>query len=91
MRKPLKSAERIICASSQKDDLVIDFSAAGFFLAAEMLRRRCYTIDIDPIVGNSHSPAWRFVPLAKPAGKTAIHLRKMYFLPKTLARLVSRI
>jgi site-specific DNA-methyltransferase (adenine-specific) len=50
-QKPLKSADRIIRASSQKDDLVIDFfcHAGTTLLAAEMLDRRCYTIDIDPV------------------------------------------
>lgn len=50
-QKPLKSAERIIRASSQKNDLVIDFfcHAGTTLLAAEMNDRRCYTIDIDPI------------------------------------------
>jgi site-specific DNA-methyltransferase (adenine-specific) len=50
-QKPLKSAERIIRASSQPGDLIIDFfcHAGTTLLAAEMLNRRCYTIDIDPI------------------------------------------
>jgi len=50
-QKPLKSIERIIRASSQKNDLVIDFfcHAGTTLLAAEMNDRRCYTIDIDPI------------------------------------------
>ena len=50
-QKPLKSADRIIRASSQKGDLVLDFfcHAGTALLAAEMLERRCYTIDIYPI------------------------------------------
>jgi len=50
-QKPLKSSERIIRASSQPGDLIIDFfcHAGTTLLAAEMLNRRCYTIDIDPI------------------------------------------
>jgi site-specific DNA-methyltransferase (adenine-specific) len=50
-QKPLKSAERIIEASSSVDDLVVDFfSHSGTSLiACELLGRRCFTIDIDPI------------------------------------------
>jgi len=54
-QKPLKSIERIIHASSQKDDRVLDFfcHAGTTLLAVEMLGRRCHTIDItidiDPI------------------------------------------
>lgn len=50
-QKPLKAIERIILASSEKDDLVVDFfSHAGTTLiAAEKLKRRCFTCDIDPI------------------------------------------
>ncbi len=50
-QKPLKSAERIIRASSQENDLVIDFfcHAGTTLLAAELQNRRCFTIDIDPI------------------------------------------
>jgi len=50
-QKPLKSADRIIRASSQKDALILDFfcHAGTTLLAAEMLERRCYTIDIDPV------------------------------------------
>jgi site-specific DNA-methyltransferase (adenine-specific) len=52
-QKPLKSIERIIRASSQPGDLVIDFfcHAGTTLLAAEMLGRGCHTIDIDPIYG----------------------------------------
>ncbi|MCI0696218.1 site-specific DNA-methyltransferase [candidate division KSB1 bacterium] len=50
-QKPLKSIERLIRASSQKGDLVLDFfcHAGTTLLAAEILGRRCYTIDLDPI------------------------------------------
>ena len=50
-QKPLKSIERIIRASSNPQDLVIDyFSHSGTtLLASEILGRRCYTADIDPV------------------------------------------
>lgn len=50
-QKPLKSIERIVNASSSKDDLVIDFFAHSgtSLLACEKLKRRCFTMDIDPI------------------------------------------
>lgn len=50
-QKPLKAIERIISASSSKGDLIVDFFAhAGTsLLAAEKLKRQCFTIDIDPI------------------------------------------
>ena len=50
-QKPLKSADRIIRASSAPGDLVIDFFAHSgtTLLAAEIAGRRCYTADIDPI------------------------------------------
>ena len=50
-QKPLKSVERIISASSKVDDLIVDFfSHSGTSLiACELLGRRCFTIDIDPI------------------------------------------
>ena len=50
-QKPLKAIERIINASSNKGELVIDFfSHAGTTLiAAENLNRRCFTTDIDPL------------------------------------------
>ena len=50
-QKPMPSIERIIKASSQPGDLVLDFfSHSGTtLLAAEINKRRCYTIDIDPI------------------------------------------
>jgi len=50
-QKPLKSCERIIRASSNPGDLVLDFFAhsGSTLLAAEMLGRRCYTMDLDPV------------------------------------------
>jgi len=50
-QKPLKSIERIINVSSSKNDIVLDFFAhAGTTLiACERLKRKCRTVDIDPI------------------------------------------
>jgi site-specific DNA-methyltransferase (adenine-specific) len=50
-QKPLKSCERIIRASSGRGDLVIDFFAhsGSTLLSAEVLERRCYTMDVDPV------------------------------------------
>jgi site-specific DNA-methyltransferase (adenine-specific) len=50
-QKPLKSAERIIRASSGKGDIVIDFFAhsGSTLLACEKLERRCWTMDVDPV------------------------------------------
>ena len=50
-QKPLKAIERVIDVSSSKGDLVIDFFAHSgtTLLASEILERKCYTIDIDPI------------------------------------------
>ena len=50
-QKPLKSCERIIRASSNTGDLVLDFFAhsGSTLLASEMLGRRCYTMDVDPV------------------------------------------
>lgn len=50
-QKPLKSIERIVNASSQPGDLVIDFFAHSgtTLLASEIKKRRCFTIDIDPV------------------------------------------
>jgi len=50
-QKPLKSIERIIKASSREGYLIIDFfSHSGTtLLASELLKRRCFTIDMDPI------------------------------------------
>ncbi len=50
-QKPLKSIKRILQASSDPHDLVIDFFAHSgtTLLAAEILGRRCFTVDVDPI------------------------------------------
>lgn len=50
-QKPLKCIERIIRASSNTDDLILDFFAHSgtTLLAAEILGRRCFTADIDPV------------------------------------------
>lgn len=50
-QKPLKCIERIIRASSNINDLVADFFAhsGATLLAAEILKRKCFTVDIDPI------------------------------------------
>ncbi len=50
-QKPLKSCERIIRSSSKEDDLIIDFFAhsGSTIISAEMNKRRCYTMDIDPV------------------------------------------
>ncbi len=50
-QKPLKACERIIRASSKPGDLIVDFFAhsGSTLLAAEILGRRCFTIDLDPV------------------------------------------
>ena len=50
-QKPLKAIERIICASSNRGDLIIDFfcHSGATLIASEMLNRRCFTLDKDPI------------------------------------------
>jgi site-specific DNA-methyltransferase (adenine-specific) len=50
-QKPLKTCERIIRASSNPCDLILDFFAhsGSTLLSAEILRRRCYTMDIEPV------------------------------------------
>ena len=50
-QKSIKSIDRIIRASSSPHDLVIDFFAHSgtTLLASEILKRKCFTIDIDPI------------------------------------------
>ncbi len=50
-QKPLKSISRIIESSSKKNNLVADFfSHSGVtLLASEMLVRRCYAMEIDPV------------------------------------------
>jgi len=50
-QKPLKSCERVMRASSRPNEIIIDwFSHSGStLLAAELLGRRCFTMEIDPI------------------------------------------
>ncbi len=50
-QKPLKSCERIIRASSNPGDLVLDYFAhsGSTLISAEILGRRCYTMDLDPV------------------------------------------
>lgn len=50
-QKPLKSCQRIIQASSDENDIVLDFfcHSGSTLLAAEILERKCYTLDIDPV------------------------------------------
>jgi site-specific DNA-methyltransferase (adenine-specific) len=50
-QKPLKAIERIVSANSDAGDLIVDFFAHSgtTLLACEKLKRRCFTMDIDPI------------------------------------------
>jgi site-specific DNA-methyltransferase (adenine-specific) len=50
-QKPLLSIERIVKASSNRNDIILDlFSHSGTTLiAAENLGRRCFTADLDPV------------------------------------------
>lgn len=50
-QKPLKAIERIIQASSKKNDIVFDFFAHSgtTLIASERLKRKCFTIDIEPV------------------------------------------
>lgn len=50
-QKPLKSVERIIRASSNQRDVVLDLFAhsGSTLLAAEVLDRSCLTADVDPV------------------------------------------
>ena len=50
-QKPLKAIERIILASSNENNIVLDFFAhsGATLLAAEKNKRVCYTTDIDPL------------------------------------------
>ncbi len=50
-QKPLKAIERIINASSQRGDIVLDFFAHSgtTLLQAERSDRRCFTMDNDPV------------------------------------------
>lgn len=50
-QKPLAAIERILKASSERGELVMDFFAhsGSTLLQCEISRRLCYTMDIDPI------------------------------------------
>lgn len=50
-QKPLKAIERIILASSKINEIVCDFFAHSgtTLIASEKLKRKCFTIDIDPV------------------------------------------
>jgi DNA modification methylase len=50
-QKPLKCIDRLVRASSDPGDLVLDFFAHSgtTLLASEILKRRCFTIDTDPV------------------------------------------
>ena len=50
-QKPLKSIERIIAASSQPADVVVDFfgHSGTTLIASELTNRQCFIIDCDPI------------------------------------------
>jgi len=50
-QKPLKSCERIIRASSNPGDVVLDFFAhsGSTLLASEILGRHCYTMELEPV------------------------------------------
>lgn len=50
-QKPMKCIDRVVRASSTPNDLVIDFFAHSgtTLIACEILKRKCFTVDIDPI------------------------------------------
>src|SRR3990172_1989117 len=50
-QKPIKCIDRIVRASSNPGDLVIDFFAHSgtTLISCEILDRTCFTVDIDPI------------------------------------------
>lgn len=50
-QKPLKAIERIVSASSNAGDLIVDFFAHSgtTLLAGEKMERQCFTCDIDPV------------------------------------------
>ena len=50
-QKPLKSIERLVLASSNPGDLVVDFfgHSGTTLIVAEQTERRCFIADIDPI------------------------------------------
>lgn len=50
-QKPIKAIDRIVSASSSKNDIVQDFfsHSGSTLLSCERLGRLCYTMDIDPV------------------------------------------
>lgn len=50
-QKPLKAIERLVLSGSNENDLVVDFFAHSgtTLIAGEILKRKVYTFDIDPI------------------------------------------
>lgn len=68
-QKPLKSIKRIIEASSEKNNIVADFfSHSGVtLLASEILGRKCYAMEIDPIFAEL---SIRRLELYRKTGKT---------------------
>ena len=50
-QKPMKSIDRIVRASSSRNDLVVDFFAHSgtTLIVSEILDRKCFTADIDPL------------------------------------------
>lgn len=50
-QKPLKAIKRIVSASSKPDETIVDYFAHSgtTLLACEILGRRCFTCDIDPV------------------------------------------
>ncbi|MCZ6703196.1 MAG: site-specific DNA-methyltransferase [Ignavibacteria bacterium] len=50
-QKPIKSIIRIIEASSKQGELITDFfsHSGATLISAELKRRKCYTVDIDPV------------------------------------------
>src|SRR5882672_1636042 len=51
VQKPLKSVERVVRASSDKGDVILDLFAhsGSTLLAAEILGRSCLTTELDPV------------------------------------------
>ncbi len=68
-QKPLKAIKRIIESSSKKNNLVADFfSHSGVtLLSSEMLGRRCYAMEIDPVFAEL---SIRRLELYRKTGKT---------------------
>jgi site-specific DNA-methyltransferase (adenine-specific) len=50
-QKPIKAIDRIVRASSNPGEIVVDFFAHSgtTLLSAEINKRRCFTMDIDPL------------------------------------------